>query len=398
MKKHARNRVNNAADTIQKRIKKTQKIISILVVFLLISTIASSIASSSPFKNNDLRDRVEAFQENVENVVDKLTNAKTVVENEDKDAQKPSFVSFIKGFLALKNSDSAIALYTKYEGNETRTDLKLLRANKVDVNDDGVDDISVRLSLFPFIEKPLSLSINFKLSVKRLAGFPDKNAEFETYAEIVFPGILSGQLKDDILHFGYQSKDGEDIPDSCAVTYKFIPHLMSLSKKPEHKLSVDPGDIAGSQDISLLLSYYAAENDTVSDEHIWEIEYNPAIKTEVSFGRSRDSGVVTFGLSKETSDSSVVTLFYTRNVNGSSSSVGFIIDPLSSMSFNVELTPLKKGGGSIEFERLSGESTNIALFVKQNASVYVYVDDLPSHVLFSWDLSRSGHVYDKSSI
>ena len=181
MKKNARNRVNNAADSIQKRIKKTQKIISILVVFILISTIASSVASSSTFKNNNLRDendtpiissikklldgkslreRLETLRENIKNKLNKLSNNENVEENEEPtygNFQKTSLTSFIKDFIALKNADSSILLYTNYEGHETRNDLKLLRANKVDVNDDGVDDISAKLSLYPFIEKPLSL-------------------------------------------------------------------------------------------------------------------------------------------------------------------------------------------------------------------------------------------------
>ena len=48
------------------------------------------------------------------------------------------------------------------EGIEKETQIKLFDAIEIDVNNDNNNDISVRISIYPYIERPLRLSFNFR--------------------------------------------------------------------------------------------------------------------------------------------------------------------------------------------------------------------------------------------
>ena len=396
----------------------TKKILSFFTVFILLTTAIASIVSSKGLfdkarekieeikSNNDIiseRPLLEGLKEKIENLREKTKIfLQNVVKRRNHEVSKDektestnvsgfSFVQTLRMYQNLKSTGSSFDFCIKYNDVEKNTTLSLLKQVKIDINYDGTNDIGARLSILPGIEKPLSLTINFKITITQLNGFKnlDKNASFEAYSEIRFPGILLRNLKDNKIRFGYQSPKNEEIPDNFEITYKFQPNLLSLTKKPSHKINVNPGSITGEHGINIVFDYYDSERKSETE---LIVEYSFATKTEISFARNKTSKGFIFGLERKTEESPAVTMRITYENSSSSTSVGLLISKLTTMSFSLDLTPLSSGGGKVEYEKLDDAQVDIALFVERENTGYLYVKDLPSHIVFSWQLEKNGYV------
>ena len=183
-KKH--NNLNNAF------LIKSRKIISILVVFFLVMTIMESVTSTGLIKTE------KPFVDNKEDVVyeeyteDQFNNS--IIEGEDKtDSEEITLNRGPKTFRRYTISDalkryfryrgiaqtSLFMFYTNFSGVEKSHNLKLFRFVDIDVDGDGKSDLSVKIRLYPYIEKELCLSINFEYLIKRLNNIPDIYASLE---------------------------------------------------------------------------------------------------------------------------------------------------------------------------------------------------------------------------
>ena len=253
--------LKNHEISINTPIKKTKKIITLMVALSLLLTTFSSIATSKSITLDNtsnlsketrddektsliktssiLKEKITSLRERIHSFFDRLSklrekNSSPVSNSEKRFLRNTTLIRFnvLKNFLLLRERLSPLMFYTNYNGIENEVKLRLLREVKVDVNGDGKEDIGVRLSLYPSIEKPFSLAVNFELKIVQKEGFDllDKKAFFEAYAEVFLLGIINVKQQGDRVRFGYESPLGEEIPDSCVVTYKYIPHFLTLKK------------------------------------------------------------------------------------------------------------------------------------------------------------------------
>ena len=360
------------------------KLISIFVVFLLLSTVMSSVVSSdnirlnasikdsentdkheSPLKGlldgKTIKERLTQLKEKIKYLKDKLLQLKNRLSDINNDetgknqyiAKKTkgtfsstTILNTLKDFLTVKNSAASLMFHTNYNGIEKDTKLILFGEVKIDVDDDPeqIEDIGVRLRLFPRIEKPLWLSINFELIITRLPGFPDPYASFEGYTDLYFPGIINANQKGDRIRFGYESPLGEEVPDVCKLTYAYLPHILSLTKRPEHKVKIDPGNIAGKSKLVLLLSYTNYDNETFISELCSRVIYDKAAISEMKIG---GNGIL--------------------------------------------------GGSTFEFERTISKTPESVIdldcsFEKDDTIIYGYAKDIPEKLTFTMDFGREGYI------
>jgi len=248
-----------------------------------------------------------------------------------------------------------------------QTELKMFRTVKIDADEDGDNDISVKYSFYPTIERPLKLSINYQLIIKRLDGFQGPDAYFEAYAEYYFPGLFNKKWGNDRVSFGYKSEQGEEVPDECKVIYRFIPNLLRRSS-PEHKLEINPGNIDGKDNISLIYSHAEMDETLVLSEKRWDINLEPAVVSEILIGGSTENFGKSFSF--ESSSKSKVVITRTNIDAFNSTTFGLIIDQVSDFSVELQCTPLLAGGGKIEYERISSDNVDITLFIESVNSTY----------------------------
>ncbi len=360
----------------------SKKLICILVVFFLVATVFSSVIPAQ-----DARALIR-------NVIGK-NNADQSDESsrralDGQPATKAKIRDALKELSMLKRERTPIfSVVTKYNGTETTTRLKLFLPTAIDVNDDGKKDIRVRVFRFPGIDlKPPSACIKTTLLVRRLND-DIKYGPFEIYLQYapkIISKLVGGKL--DRFRLGYQSPSGEEVPDLCKVTYTYIPHIIYPRLKPVHKLLMDPGSIVGKNNLSLLFSIADTSDDNVSSQHIWAINYNPAVKTQVSIGRLRKD--VGFNLELGSSGESKAIISYAKEEGGSSVDVGLLVDKLSNFKFQLDLVRSSKGESTIEYERLSSNPANVTLFKKNSDNFYFYVNALPKHILMSFIPESNG--------
>jgi len=343
MHKNSKKQISHANNYI----KKSRKVISILVVFLLITTVMASAASSARIGSGIVKKIVEEvkdtdksntpikdfIEEKTQQIKEKTQNAKERITEKITrftESQKgirikttgilsriASFVESIRNYFPLRESiASGRYLYTKYADDEPiETKMKLLAATYVDLNDDGTNDIKARYRIFPSIVKPLALSFNIKLEITRLDGFNnlDINEFFEAYVQITFPGLLNSNMAGNKVRFGYQSE------------------------KPLHKLSLDPGTAADTDNLVLTFSYSQSGDERSESQDIFDIQLEPAVKTDITFcGLSESHGR---GLYFESSEKTTPTVLYTRVRNETSFNAGLIINEISDFEIEMELTP-----------------------------------------------------------
>jgi len=347
--------------------RNTKKICSIFIIFLLVFNIFSITAlsfetDSSPSESEkekltSIQQRIERLREMIKNLIDKIKERKNQRFNTLTEGVKTSdtnlvtknpIISYCRTYLGLKSSSSSLFLYTNYGGIEKETEISMFQTLRVDVNNDGVNDISAQLVLYPSIDISNGFSINFRLKINILKlpnSFPDKKAFFESYIEMEFPGYLNAEWKEDRVRFGYKSEDSQIVPDSCIVTYKFAPSLFDSSKKPRHKVELSTGGITGINSLSMIFRYAQIDDGVVDEYNLWEIKNTPAVKkTEICVHRSDEHvginlDVDLFG------DQALTDIYYIKEKMGESSEIGLIIEKMSSFTFALELTPLSNGGG-----------------------------------------------------
>lgn len=388
--------------------KKHTKILTLTIAFLLLSTIFTAsvnsegilprVASKIKEKINDIKDNLQTKDtikketNNLKETIEKIKErSHKLFEKNNKLGLISTFFNILK-FKKASSASSIFTLYTNYAGNEKTTPIRLGLPTSVDIDNDGDNDIKASFRMYPFIEKPLVLTLNFNLKITRLPGFEDPNEFFETYLEFHFLGILNVNNTGDKVKFGYQSKKGFKVPDTCQVTYKYLPYLFYLDP-PKHKLSFNPGIISDKEPLALVFGYDNAENTTsgtpkYTSKSKWTIHLDPVIKTELTFGGSDD--YVGRQLLFESSSSSTATIFYQRFANNSEFNAGLTVDKISTFSFEMEVTPFKKGGGRIEYIRNNSEPIDASLFFKKDNSIYFYIKDIPQHVKLSWTPETDG--------
>ena len=232
---------------------KIKKTLSIFIVVFLVSTVfAQAVTSKGLF--SDLREKVK---EAVNNVKDNVLNKATTTEENDlhpliSKIKKSPIISSLLTYSSFKTQSSLFVIYAKYKDSEKEVSSGLGIPTTIDINDDGKNDVKAKVVLRLGIEKPFALSLKFKLQVDRLSGIDDIDEHLEVYAQLSFPGLLDSTLKGNKVRYGFLSEKYEDIPDSCEVTYKYIPYLFS-ENKPVHSTIMDPGDIEGKEELNLSL-------------------------------------------------------------------------------------------------------------------------------------------------
>ncbi len=344
------------------------KIICVLLVFILTATTFSSPILAYGITKSKIKDMI----------IEKIKTAES-------SSQRINLQTFLKNFSLKRIEIIPLHVVTKYNNTEKTTKLKLLLPTIIDVDGDG--DKDVRVSVFRRLSidfHPLAFSIKTSLLVKRLPGMDNiKNTSFEIYLEYL-PRLLSkisgGTI--DRIRMGYQSPDGEEIPDSCTITHTYVPHLVYPRRMPTHRFSVNPGSIAGKNKLNLLVSIADTEGDTVFSQNVFKINYDPAVKADFSIDRMKKSKDITIKL--DASHESKVKLYYTKDENNDNDSVGFLIDKLSSFTFNIALTKLFRKTSKVEYKQISTNPVNVTLFRENSKDFYFYVKNLSEQITLSF--------------
>jgi len=349
-------------------------VISIFVVFLLLTTVATSVVGSA-----NIGGRIENIKEKANNIVENIQEVKSQGSLRDRISSRFSKSSLLDSFRTLSSirasAGSMLNFYTKYNDIEKTSQLKFFRFTDIDVNNDKVNDISAKLSLRLGIERPFALSVNFGLTINKLDGFGDDNAFFRAYAEVVFPGTVKSDMMGDKIFFGYQSSDGERVPDSCVVTYKYVPYIINPLKKPDHKLDVSlSGDVVGKADLDLILSYVDSDG---GQEDEFRVCYSPAVETSISFGRASGRS---FEFVRERAGSSKVDLYLTHKKDGNVS-YGYVFDLPGHVSFVLDFGR----DGCVEFDTHGEKASEIGVCDKfVNPSFKIFFTDLPTKAGVEW--------------
>ncbi len=389
--------------------KKSKKLLILFIVFCLIFTVFPSdilahnvtIKKSTGTNENispDEKPKVSVLKENTTNLekIQKTKNKYNSFSNNSVNSVKDVsliknqvkiFINTLISFLLLRTqSTNSINFVTNYDGLEKKTDLNLFRTVRVDVDGEGSDDISA--SLFPYlsIEKGFTFSFNFRLSIKKLNrnSIDDEKKSLKAYAEIIFPGLLNAAWKNDSVGFGYRSPESQEVPDSCKVTYKFIPNILKKDQKPVHKVLMENNFLNGDYNLALFYMHSKTTGGTLDEKISWDILYNQMVKKmEITTGRYNE--FTGFYLDLDLfGENSMVTIRHSKTENGTTSDIGLLsINGFSSFSFAIKLTPLSSGGGLVEYKRISSQNVEISLF-KPNSGSYFYIKNLPEHIKFSW--------------
>jgi len=324
------------------------KILSILLAILMVTTIFSSMTASARFSDKTLKERIENFKEKTGELIEDLSS-KNLKKSDDK-TSNPTLLQTMSSISRLSGASTTLTLYTNYNGTEKTNELKLFRTVKVDVDGDGDDDVGAKLSLYPSIERPFSLSINFGLTITRLNGFNDVNADFKAYAEFNRPGTLDENSTGDKIRWGYHSPNDELVPNTCIATYKLIPHIFDLNKKPEHKVHISPSDdVIDKADLDIILSY--VDPGVQSDE--FRVSYSPASESQICLGRQ---GGTSFSITKELTGNSKVDLTLTH-IKDSNTTYAYVYDLPGKVSFVIDLGR----EGKIEFNTHGEKPSEIGL-------------------------------------
>ncbi|MEF8879547.1 MAG: hypothetical protein V5A64_04060 [Candidatus Thermoplasmatota archaeon] len=343
-----------------------KKFVAVLIASLLVTTLLPTVFSQNTFtEENDLETIEENnFEVDKSSTDDLSTNIDEKVEDTTKNTEDNSdgeplgIREYIKEKVNVKadaGDKKSLYFYTNYSGIEKRTKLKFFFETKIDVNNDDKKDIGVRYWLYPGIEKPFSLSINFKLTIRQLSGFDslDDEANFENHVELYFLGIILKSNAGDRLRFGYESPDGEKIPEKCEITYKLVPHILSIRNKPEHKFRINPdSQTRGSSRLNLIYSFSEMDNDKVNSEILTRVKYNPVVDSEITFHRAKKDKATVFEYKRATSEDTSVDMYVKRS-EGENSTYAYALDTPSYVSFLFKL----RRDGKIEFNT-DGESAD----------------------------------------
>ncbi|MDH7516786.1 MAG: hypothetical protein QHH19_00285 [Candidatus Thermoplasmatota archaeon] len=324
---------------------------------------------------------MDKIKEKVTEIIGKISDkAKELVQEiTDRGSDNPLMGSVFRE-MSLFKRESILSLVTNYNGTVKSTRFRLFLPTVLDVDGDGKKDVRVWVFRRPGVDfSPPAVCLKTTLVVRRLND-DIKSGPFEIYLEYkpkIISKIVGGAL--DRIRIGYQTPMGAEIPDFLKLTHTYVPRLIYPRLKPMHKLMMDPGSAAGKTDLNLLFSVADMNGDNVSSQQMFNINYNPVVKTQVSFGRLKKH--LGFDLEISSSNESKTTIFYTKEETGNNMDIGLVIDKLSSFNFLLDLIKSSKGNSTIEYERLSSNKVNVTLFKKNSDNFYFYIKPLPKQIV-----------------
>ncbi|MDH7506976.1 MAG: PKD domain-containing protein, partial [Candidatus Thermoplasmatota archaeon] len=285
-------------------------------------------------------------------------------------------------FLRLKLLNLTIMFYTNYSGIEKQIKIKFLEVKKIDVNDDGKDDIKVKLGLSFSIQKLLHFSINFKNTITRLPDFPDASAHFEAYSELYIPGILFVKRRGDRIRFGYESPEGEEVPSNCQIIYRYLPNIVYLRKKPGHKIEVNPSINNNSKLIMILgFTNYNINKNIVSELNT-KVIYNPAVKSSITFSGNGILGGSIFEFTREHVGESQVDMYCSFEKNNKTI-ISYVKDLQKKVTFTINFGR----NGNIKFNTHNQAPTEIGVCNDfYNPDYKIYFTNLPSKAELNWNI------------
>ena len=323
-----------------------KKIILSLLVLIIVITLFSTTIYASEIKD------IEDNSDEADNVNDNSSISK--------------FSNTIRDFISQRWENRkwlpSLRLVTKYQKDESSpiieksTRMRLALPTSIDVNGDRVRDIRVCIIRRPALDlNPPALCLKTTFLIRRLPGMNNiKNDFFEIYLEYN-PKIITKffYLTKDIdrIRVGYQSPAGAEIPKTCIVVDKTVPHFLYPLKKTTHKISVNPYSIVGKEQMNLLFALADLENGTVKSELIMQVNYTPAVR------------------------------------------IGEII-------FESEKNKLFGRGQSLKIKRTGVRPSNVTLFIKEltwrNRTILkqgsITVENIPQEINLEWLIGRTGHI------
>ena len=376
---------------------KTKKIISIMVVLFLLMTVMDSVSSSSVLLSNDSKKVIEdesdeltissieeeIKKENLSEITDYITDSNEKIPDRiPRTFRRYTLSDALKRYLKFIGfaQTSLFMFYTNYSGYETSHSLKLFRFVDMDVNGDGNYDISVKIRLYPYIEKELSLSVNFQYLIKRLDDFPDIYESFEAYGELYFPGFLLRKQKDDRIRVGYDSPEGEEVPSKCDITYQYLPYIFRIRKRQEHRAILNPGSSIGNSKLALIFSYTNFQGEDIASEVQSRTIYDPAVKSKLTIGGNGIFGGRTFEFVREVSQETKIDMTCTFEKNNTEI-IGYVKDLPEKVTFTVD----HGKEGFVDFDTHGSPPTEIGLCDDfTDPKNFVYFKDLPSKARIDW--------------
>ncbi len=335
-----------------------KKLITILISIILLTTFVQSVMSQRLDVSSDnsthikekLDNKIGSTQEKIlNNIGEKSKSIKEKIKSFDFSKKISERLDNHKGLLSFY-------FFTNYSGKTKETKLNLFRETKIDINNDLEEDISVRFRILPGFERPVSICLKFILKIKTLEGFEnlDKKAYFENYLEFYYMGLLVKNLTDSRLRFGYESPSNEKIPKDIELTYKFVPHIFSLMKKPIHKFLIKTdSENNGDEKLNLIFSFF---NEKENTELLSKVKYNPAVNSEIIFTRGKIDGVSVFEYSRSSSENTDVDL-YLKHTNSENTTYAYVLDMPDKISISSKIGRQ----GFIEFNTHDNEIQEIGL-------------------------------------
>ncbi|MDH7516788.1 MAG: Ig-like domain-containing protein [Candidatus Thermoplasmatota archaeon] len=257
------------------------KFISILMVFLMVSTVFSStVFAEKP---------VDKIKEKVTEIIGKISDkAKELVQEiTDRGSDNPLMGSVFRE-MSLFKRESILSLVTNYNGTVKSTRFRLFLPTVLDVDGDGKKDVRVWVFRRPGVDfSPPAVCLKTTLVVRRLND-DIKSGPFEIYLDYT-PKIVSKLLKTSLPNFriGYQTPDGKEVPKTCIVTHKSIPHLIYPRLQTTHRVGINPVSIVGKSDSQLNL-LFSIVNETDESKLTIQVNHSPAVKNEISFSLKKE--------------------------------------------------------------------------------------------------------------
>lgn len=324
---------------------------SVIIVLMMLLTVFSTVTAGSIFNRKDtdddsLIDKIDTssitsyisnkfskIREKFGSLSDKIKQRLSGTDKSDNNVLTQS-----TNILESSSASFPLKFYTNYDGIEKTSNLRLFTETKIDIDGDSKNDIGAYLKIYPGVVSPISLAIIYKISIRQLSGFDDldDDAYFKVMSQLTFPGLLSKNLTGDKLEFGYESPEGELIPENCDVTYKFVPHIFSLKKTPDHIFKIKPDSAAeGSAKLNLLFGYTESDDGA---EVFSKVSYDPIVDSEITFKRSRDSGASFFEYERSISSETNVDLYlsYTKDEN---KTCAYALDLPDYVGFSLKIGP-----------------------------------------------------------
>ncbi len=372
------------------------KLVSLILAFLLLTVPVSSLVLGTSISNIS-RDTDTDSVFSSEGSNNESSAPQVLVDNESTSYQEVKVNSVGADKVAVLSDIGnhkllpGFYIYTKCNGVEKRTKLILGLRKPIDVDNDGDADIRVLIRMYPrVVMSPIpSLSISTQLVVKRLSD-DIKYSNFEIAGEVSFPKIIAkiiGGEKN--VRFGFSSPEGKTVPKMCTVSYTIIPHILSIRKRPENLLDINP--IIGIGDHSELLLFAAVQNSTSGDVSTIGIDYNPAVHSRIRWGRVGGLKEWHFFISRNllTINRTTATIFFLSG----GTTAGIVLDKLTSASFYLKLTPLSKCGGNLHYQKDSIKASSVSMFIHTvNMSGSLYIHNLPEEITVCWLLRPSGFI------